>query len=619
MASPPSTPSTTTSQSTQSQSQSAQDYDINVQAMYDDYILGGTASGNSGDNIGIDDFRAQLNITTVGQTTANLIASLNINPSSTAPPAPTTNTSTPTILTQESRAHALYRVIGFPVVATDMTFYNPGFDIIKQTGVVRKLTLSAKIAIASKVGSAFENLSQTREQYVSNVQQVFSVPQSVEAGVLSLTSGTYGNGAVNKRLFASPFVKTSSPFDNTVADQSYASSIANMFCLIGNQSWTLSQFQDANGLFPNPSAGANTVLNQHQHIILPFAVDPRIDFSIWTSYSASSNNLSKRVAVPFAPDASFLKTSSTTTAQPPLLEKIITDRFSQFNNTNNIGTANQDTIDFIQNFKTITATQIGGLSISQIYSGNVFGLSSQAAFADYIQRIQAMMKSLVNAMHIIHLARCKYYLLPLPSTSGPAGGSSVRDVPLNAGLTYPVVSADLDIAYNQSQVLLTQINASLASANATPDAGGTTTTQNKLTLDSTTSDSEGSLNTNTSNILIKKRNGILNKACVALQTVEMIMGEFSGLGLADILAIVGALYVMPQINLLGFLDDDAIARAEINLGYPSQALQSQRPSISTTMTSYVSIVNLFYLVMDQIFQDYLNTGALNITSPGVVI
>lgn len=198
-----------TTQSPQSQSQATQNYSPNVQDMYADFVTGGATPGgsNAGTNVGIDDLRAQVSVSVTGQTTANLIASLNIDPTSTTP-AGTPNTSTPTILAQESRAHAFYRIIGFPVVAADMsTFYNPGFDIVLQN-TPRNVTLSKKISVAKSVGTAFETISQTREQYVANISKVFSVPASVEAGVLSLMSGTYGkSGNPNKRLFSSPLPK----------------------------------------------------------------------------------------------------------------------------------------------------------------------------------------------------------------------------------------------------------------------------------------------------------------------------------------------------------------------------------------------------------------------------
>lgn len=610
-----------TTQSPQSQSQATQNYSPNVQDMYADFVTGGATPGgnNSGSNVGIDDLRAQISVSVTGQTTADLIASLNIDPTATTP-ASTPNTSTPTVLAQESRAHTFFRIIGFPVVSADMsTFYNPGFDIVLQN-TSRNVPLSKKITIAKNVGPAFETISQTREQYVANISKVFSVSNSVEAGVLSLMSGTYGkSGNPNKRLFSSPFAKISGPFDTNVADQAYSSSIQSMFSLVGNQEVTLALFQDGAGNFPNTSITNPSVLLQHQHIILPFTVDPRIDFSIWSSASTTSDNISKRIAVPFVPDASFLKTSSTTTAQRPLIEKVITERFAQVDDSSTVGIANQNVIDFVQQFKDLTSTNIGNVSVSSIFSGSVFGLSQQAAFANYLTIINAMIgDSLISAMQTIHKAQAAYYWLPQPDPKGPEAGCTTRPVPLNSTLPMTLITnpGDLNIILNQTQVVLSQINSSLSQSNATPDVGGYSFSgffNQKLTFDKSTSNAQGNLSSNTSDTLSTKREKVLSDAAQALQTVEMIMGEFSGLGLADIIAIVGALYVIPQINLLGFLDDDAIIRAEAVLGVSAGSLQSQRPSLTTAMTSFASTVNLFYLIMDQVFLDNWNAGGLNIT------
>lgn len=392
-----------------------------------------------------------------------------------------------------------------------------------------------------------------------------------------------------------------------------------MSSLVGNQEVLLAQYQDGSGNFSNTSITNPSVLLQHQHIILPFAVDPRIDFSIWSSASTTSDNISKRIAVPFVPDASFLKTSSTTTAQRPLIEKVITERFAQVDDSSTVGIANQNVIDFVQQFKDLTSTNIGNVSVSSIFSGSVFGLSQQAAFANYLTIINAMIgDTLITAMQTIHKAQGAYYWLPQPDPKGPEAGCTVRAVPLNASLPMTLITnpGDLNIILNQAQVVLSQINSSLSQSNATPDVGGYSFSgffNQKLTFNDTTSNSQGNLSSNTSDTLSTKRNKLLSDAAQALQTVEMIMGEFSGLGLADIIAIVGSLYVIPQVNLLGFLDDDAIVRAETVLGVSAGSLQGQRPDLTTAMTSFASTVNLFYLIMDQVFLDNWNAGGLNIT------
>lgn len=624
-------PTTTSNSATQQGNyQSNQNFDVDVVTMYKHFVTGGATPNDNeaGQNVGIDDLRGQISVSVTSQTTADLIKALNISP--TAPPAPTPTTSTPVSKVQESRCHAFYRIIGFPVVSADkQTFYNPGFDSLKvnQDGSARTITLDIKIGIASKVDPGFESVSQAREQYAAGTAQIFSVPESVEAGVLALTSGTYGkNGNPNLRKFAQPFLKNEStdPFDFLVDDQSYSipGDITSMYSLVGNSEVLLSDYQSVSGdpnntptpYGPNPSLGNTGVLSGHEHIIVPFMVDPRIDFSIWGSESSTSSGLSKRIAIPFVPNASYLKVSSTATAERPLLEKVIRDRFSAFNTTSDIGTSNSNTISYVKSSKTIAITNVGNVSLGGLFSGDVFKVSQQASLNTFLQTIYSMMDKLADAMIGIHSAQSAFYWLPVPDASGPEGGCTVRDVPLSSNINNSLITPfDLSIIFNQAQVIVSSITTSIGIPTATPDPGSYAFSGQDLTFDSNSSDSAGDQSSQTKDTLATKRNKTLSRSSEALQVVEMIMGEFSGLGLADIVVIRSALYIMPFGNLLGFLDNDAIVRAEQVLGAPTMSLQNMRPDIDTTMKSFAQTVNTLYQIMDSVFHDTFNHNALNLT------
>lgn len=602
----------------QSNFQSNQNYNPDIKKMFAHYVTGGNTPDDNapGENVGIDDIRAKISVSVTGTSTADLIKSLNIDPS--AKPAGTPNTTTPVLLAQESRCHAFYRIIGFPVVTADMSqFYNPGLDVIKQKDVTRQITLATKISIANRVGALFENISAAREKWAANTAQVFSVPESVEAGVLALTSGTYGSGGnINKRLFNSPFISNSSlnAFDFSILDQTYAT--PTQTSLVGNKEVLLSVYQGANASATDPNEPNLSITNpsvffKHQHIIVPFMVDPRIDFSVWASKSPTYGNLSKRIAVPFVPDASYLMAGSTATAERPLLEQIIRKRIYQSTQTMGAGQAAAETIQYVQSFKTIqNITTVGGTPISNIFSDSSFNLSQQDSFATALSIIQAMMFKLVDSMRIVHYAQGQYYWLPEPSANGPEGGSSIRPVPLNQFISLDLFTPnDIDIAWSQAQVFFANLTSNTTQSNATPDVGDSTPAPGLFSFTSDTSDSQGNVSSQTMETLNGKRNRVLGKAGDALQVIEMIMGEFSGLGLADIIAIVYSLYVMPINNVLGFLDDDAYARAKSILG---PDLPAKNTSIQDCMTSLAQTVSGFYQIMDQIFQDYLSNNSLNL-------
>lgn len=606
----------------QSNFQSNQNFDPDIRKMHKHFITGGNTpdDNDTAQSVGIDDLRGQISVSVTGQTSSNLIKALNINPA-TETPAPTPTTSTPVQLAQESRCHAFYRIIGFPVVSEDKkTFYNPGFDIIKQIDsggkpIKRKVDLAFKLKVAGNVGSQFEAISRARESYAAGTAQIFSVPESVEAGVLALTSGTYGSKSnVNKRLFAQPFIVNNEPFDFSLGSQAYSSpgNILMNSSWVGDKEVIFADYQDATGVKPNPGIGGYKILRQHSHIIKPFMVDPRIDFSIWASESKTTSGLSRRVAVPFVPDASYLKTSDTAKAERPLLEKIITEAYSVLSPTD-AGDAVTNAIDYVKANKDIQTISIGGVQVGDIFSGKVFKASQQQAFAQYLLTIDALMAHLVASMNIIHAAQGIYYWLPIPAANGPEAGCTTRDVPLNQNISTDLITSDdFNIIKNQVQVILSSVTSIIAQPTATPDPGDYAFSNYKLTFDPATSDSQGDWGAKTKETLAAKRNRVLSKAGEALQVVEMIMGEFSGLGLADIIAVMGALYTMPPTDLLGFLDEDAIDRAEVVLKAQPGSLRAQRPSdITQPMTSLASFVNGFYKIMDQVFQDYFNNNALS--------
>ena len=608
-------PTTSQTNIPQTNNNSNQNYDLDVPLMYEHFVTGGNTpnSNETGENIGIDDIRGQISVTVTNTPTKALLASLNISPTSTTP-APTPTTTVPVMQAQESRCHAFYRIIGFPVISSDMqTYYNPGFDIVMGPGITRKITLADKIAIAGKVGAAFETISQNREAYSAATAAIFSVPQSVEAGVLALTSGTYGSGSnLNIRKFAQPFIQNTKldPFDFSPADQTYSvpGNLATESSLVGNQEVFLSQYMDNNANTPKLDAGSYKILQRHQHVIVPFMVDPRIDFSIWSSESKTISGLSKRIAVPFVPNASYLNVSSTATAERPLLEKIITDRMSQTNDTANAGQAVSAVVRYIQNNKSIQSVNIGNTPIGNIFSNNVFKTSQQDAFANYFSIIQAMIKKLVESIRIVHAAQGAYYWLPIPSTSGPEGGCTIRPILVNQNVPANLIAVpnDSDLIFNQLQMLVSSLTTVSANANAIPDRGGFGLPNQTITFDASTSDSLGNHSAQTMDTLSNRRNRKLADAGNALQVIEMIMGEFSGLGLCDIIAIVGSLYVMPLTSVLGLLDYDAYSRAKTALG---NSLPSQ-DGIVLSMNNLASFVNGFYQIMDQVFLDYIGNNAL---------
>src|ERR1019366_550148 len=112
------------------------------------------------------------------------------------------------------------------------------------------------------------------------------------------------------------------------------------------------------------------------------------------------------VAVPFVVDATFLKTSETASAEKPLLEKIIENRFTD-EPIDAAGQTSADAAAMIQQFKSVQTTILGTSTLSQVFSGKLFGTKQGNYFANYLSIIQAMMTKLVNAIHKVQEAQGK--------------------------------------------------------------------------------------------------------------------------------------------------------------------------------------------------------------------
>lgn len=490
---------------------------------------------------------------------------------------------------QESRIHCFYRLIGFPVVGADNSYYNPGFDNIPGT---KRISLQRKIEIANNPLTGFKNYSVARENFINDIQQVWaSRPATITASALALSS------SVHTRPFeaSSKSLESGDPFKFSAQDQSY---VADFRSIIGkNNTVLLTSYVDEAGNKPDPLK----MIPQRSHMIKPFVVDARIDFSC--------NPASRKVAVPFVEDKSNLLIAEDTFIKRPLIEKIIKERFTVYNQNQN-SAAQQKIQDFVLQIPSVQDQEI----IKQM-STDKYKVDQRVQFQKYLYIIAAMCKELVTAQLKIKTVQSRYYWLPLPSTSGPEGGSEVAppiistflpDGDNNSFITESdraIIRASLNQASND-------FNAQTDEANGTPDNPIFALGNDPFTsFNPDTTQALGDQVATEYKRLLKMRNHDLNIANKALRTIEVIMGEFSGLGLCDIVAVMGALYVMPANSLLGFLDEDAFQRA---LDTPGLAVPTfENPGIIKAHTDFVATLKDFYNLMDSIYKELDKNNGLS--------
>lgn len=486
---------------------------------------------------------------------------------------------------QESRAHCFYRLIGFPIQSKGGQYYNPGLDNVTGT---KTLQLSNKVNIANNMDPQFLVLSSLRENYVNSFLSVWNqTPSTITASALALTSSTH------LRAFSVPTTNTNAT-SYQPADQQYTPSFDSR---VGKYDVTLDQYQDANGDTPDIS----TLEQSRYHFIQPFIVDPRIDFTV--------NPSANLVAVPFVPSKKNLLVGENVFVRRPLIEKVIRDRYTSAQQTT-VSSGQQKIIDYILNVPTVTNDNLISQMINSPYIQN-----NQAQFEKYLFMIQAMCVELIKAQLDIQIAQANYYWIPAPANNiGPEGGSTVQGVIISSTLPSPnfipvkdqsIINLTLNQAVNNFQTASAQ-------SNGVPDLGDFAFEGGAnffdLTFDQTTSTGLGDITTQQLTNLNKTRDHDLGIANTALQTIEIIMGEWSGLGLCDIIAVMASLYTMDQTTLLGFLDADALQRCGSQLGIDT----SGSPGAGAALTAFVQSVNNYYHLMDDIYKNLANSNGLSV-------
>lgn len=550
--------------------QDAQNFDIDINKVYSDFILSidKIRSYNNTNNI-TDIVNAVSSLPSNNATLLDLKSKLNIL---------CRIESTP----QESRCHAFFRIIGFPCCDSGSSkIFNPGYDIIKDA--TRSIDDVYKIGVIKDPLPGFRSLSVIREQFYLDNAKTFAAQESIEAGTLALSSGR------NVRQFIAPLVDTQFN-DTNVSHQQYNIDLKSS---VGGIEKLLTQYQDVFGHRPSKVATfGSSKTSGFGHIIKPFLVDPIIDLMV--------NDSAKRIAVPFAPTKSELKVVNDTYVARPMLEQVIRDRFTLVNPATTSGTADASVLDYIKSIPNINDVEIINNAT------NLYKLGDQTQFLKFLNIIRAMIKKLVEARGVIQLTQDKYYWVPVPAKNGPEGGCSVQGVFVSSNLDSDLITKADQIVINALiKTAIMQADSLAANATATPDVGGYAL-PNALGLPnlgaSTTPDSLGNDVVKNYNQVVDTRKEELKDAGVALQTVEIIMGEFSGLGLCDIVAILGGLYLMPKDSLLGFLDDDALIRMGA-AGLIDAASIRNAPRLPAAAEDFINVVKDLYNLMDKVHQD----------------
>lgn len=531
-----------------------QNYDVDINKIYQNFIV---EIDKIRSHVSVQDNPSLQKITTLNTTTNTININVDKN-------------------VQESRCHAFYRLLGLPVTDGE-TLYSPGLDIPNngnQTITGNKTTIAQKLF---QNVPGIENLLNAREQIQRNFLSLFSL-QDVDAMVLAMS-------LQDIRPLTISLSKINGIFDKELNNQTYASKLTERLIPVVQN----------NGNF------STNVKVQRQHILIPFIVDPRIDLSVTPKRN--------RLAVPFLQDKSQTKLTDNVYLKRPYIEKVCRDRFDTSSKVATLGTHTQEIINNIKNNPFIKGNEL----IQQAYNPNVAITSETVQFTNYFNAIRSVLNKLYESVRKVtpvlaadpnSNGEASFNWTPIPNTSGPEKGSSTRDLLSGQASDPSNTSKDLDIINLLYSQALANISNKLTTLQNV-DLGGFAFDGTELTPDQNSSDSMGDLTQPQITMYQNQRTNETSAANDAIRTIEIIMGEFSGLGLLDILVISAAFWVVDKKDLLGMLDDIAIKRMLLNPNLQASEVTdrlSNGSNIGTSLLNFQNKVKEIFDICDSLYE-----------------
>jgi len=426
---------------------------------------------------------------------------------------------------QESRTHAFYRMIGFPVVSQNGEFYNPGFNPTL-TGSDR----SKNSSIAAKVSGPVKRAQSAREVGFRGRLATFS-RQGIDAAIYALAIAV-PNGT-------KPFLQ----MDSTTGFDSNSTFDPQQFSVKERQLFISKKYKISNG------SEITNFFDSGSHILRPFNVDPNIVDTV-TGYA----NETRHIAAPFLPSKRDTVIDRDLSAKRPAIEMILRLRLRQRFNKDEF-----DDYAISQLFKLddSQSLQVSGADIKTIVSVllNQTGLTeddvtkklSGASTLEVLtlnnltKAIKGVVEVLVNSISNISNVSKKIQWTPLPGVYGPEAGTNTTN------LIYPTQKTVLEKMFSNLS-----LRASLSSAQAS-----TAGSSGILNSDFALSQYENidKFFFNSLNEISEQIDNYQRSGGTSLAAIEIITGEICGLGLIDVLAIYTALWAIDIEALICMLDE----------------------------------------------------------------
>lgn len=472
------------------------------------------------------------------------------------------------LLPQESRCNAFYRMIGFPVASPDgVSFYSPGFDPDLNRDPER---IQKNLTIANAVLTKLQLIFNDRETYSRNSNNLFQNKDD-NASALALTS-------VYVRPFEKQLKPGLDPFD------------------IDTQVF---EVPDRNRVNTDDFNGTTKAATNSKHILKPFIGDPRIELTVTPALN--------RICAPFLVDKSKSQISGGNYLKRPYIERVISVRFKNINviNSDN-GQDNKfvtDLIAFIKTNSEITKPNLVELTQDKLQS---LHKSEIVVFGKFVKILNALISKLVSDIVEIGKIKTNMNWKPQPDKRGPEFGCALnevnRDDANNKTIENNIINQEL-----QKTLSETDYDIGLDA----PDLGSFSFSN----IDDIIFGSIKNIPQSFDKQLLtlnRRRNETGNRANDLLREIEIITGEFSGLGLLDIIAIQAALWVIDPGALMGMLDDAAVARMQGDSQLRTDlTLPDSRFSIHDALQEFEKKLSEIYVLIGAFYQDAIKFDGKN--------
>jgi hypothetical protein len=450
----------------------------------------------------------------------------------------------------ESRAHAFFRFIGFPVAVKSGEFYNPGFDPSGSLNKTKRSDINKKF-LAADIKTKIDQ----REEWGDVVKDLFG-RQDLSASVYALLISTHVRPIVSLEDGID-----SLDVDNQVFDDAFRKQAVDEF-FTRNDKVSQSDIR-----FLAEVLGATYA--EGIHILKPFVVDPAID--------CMAMPIGNRVAVPFLKNKEDLKVDENTSVLRPGIELIIRERLraSQGVDVEFIETVRQildnelspnafyspasgTTINGQTLISTVSALlgtyNFGKDELNKLKNDNLSRVQTEI-ISQLVRTLKRILSTLHDSIITVLKSQASINWIPIPNPEGPELGAKKAIL-----RTLNMSSTENEIDKSIIALKIQSINARYQKTERQDEGEFASPFKIKIAdenldlIDNSLKDAE------------QKRDNIANDAFVAMGNIELIMGEASGLGLIDVLAIYIALWSMDEASLISLLDNESFQRLIDNFG-----------------------------------------------------